>query len=900
MLKIIVKCKYIKGVKHRENMIKYMATRDGVEKVYKKNQHLPSTLKQKEMIAQLIDDYPDSIELFEFSDYTKDPTRENASECINSIIEHNLDKIATKQNYVDYIANRPRVEKIVDHGMFSDTDENIDLHELSKEVGDHEGNVWTNIISLRREDAKRLGYDQAESWIQLCRAKRNELAATMNIKPENLKWYAAFHNESHHPHIHMIAYSKDIREGYVSKQSIAHMRSMYAKDIFKQDLLHIYKEQTTLRDTIKKLSQEEISLLISKLNKSTIENNEIQKNMKQLSDKLTNHQGRKVYQYLSRDMKQLINNIVSELEKNDEIQTLLKEWWYHKDEISRTYRDTVDEHISLSQIKEFKSIKNMIIKEASSLEVSFCKDDCNIKEIENEYALDEEYDDTADDELCTGLNHSSKGDYRMEWSDEYKKAKAFLYGNNVVKQDIIQAVCILEVEAEKKNVFAISDLANIYAKGLDVEVNEEKATKLYEEAFVGFQTVHKNTEDNYAKEYSSYRVGKMLYYGQGCEQDYLKAERWFLKAPMNMYALYNLGCIYSRGLGMSEDKEKGFACFEKASIKGNPYASYEAGRMIEGNEISGKTEYSSTGYYEKAYEGFCVMEEKNHDDNLQYRLGQMCYSGKGIEEKNVPLAIRYLKQSVKMQNKHAMFLLARIYLEQEDIENIPQALLWLEELALEGNLLASNIIAKEYKTGMHIERDLTKAIFYYKKSAEQNDSFAQYQLAKIYQMLGDRLSYMEYLTLSAENGNEYSQCVLGKEFLNEDSFDIDKSLYWLKEAAHKNNQFAQYTLGKLFLFGKYVEQDKELAIQYLEASAIQGNEYAQYLLEHKDDPYHQQSTMLMTTRLFHHLGNIFTQNMLPDVGNPLIHVDKKLRQKLRMKKQALGHKADDTSAMKIK
>lgn len=899
MPKIIVKCKYIKGVKHRGNMIKYMATRDGVEKIYKKNQHLPSTLKQKEMIAQLIEDYPDSM--FEFSDYIKNSTRENASECINSILEHNLDKIATKQNYVDYIANRSRVEKIGDHGMFSDTEQQIDLHELSKEVGGHEGNVWTNIISLRREDAKRLGYDHADSWIKLCRSKRNELAATMNIKPENLKWYAAFHNESHHPHIHMIAYSKDIREGYVSKQSIAHMRSMYAKDIFKQDLLHIYKEQTVVRDAIKKMSQKEISELISILNKSTTENNIIQSKLKLLSDKLAGYQGRKVYQYLPSDMKQLVNDIVSELERNDTIQTLLKEWWNHKDEINRTYHDLAGEHISLSQIKEFKSIKNMIIKEASSLEVFFCKDDCAIKEIENEYVYDEVCEETVDgDESSIDINHSSKSDYCMEWSDEYKKTKTFLYGNDDVKQDIVQTICILEDEAVKKNVLAISDLANIYAKGIDVEVNEEKATNLYEEAFLGFQNVHKHAKDNYAKEYSSYRIGKMFCYGQGCEQDYLKAEQWFLKAPMNKYALYNLGCIYSRGLGMLEDKEKGFACFEKASTQGNPYASYEAGRMIEGKEISGKPELLSTSYYERAYEGFRIMEEKNHDDNLQYRLGQMCYSGKGIEEKNVPLAIRYLKQSVKMQNKHAMFLLARIYLEQEDIENIPQALLWLEELALEGNLIASNIIAKEYKTGLHIERDLTKAIFYYKKSTEQNDSFAQYQLAKIYEMLGDKSSSMEYLTLSAENGNEYAQYILGKELLNEDIFDIDKSIYWLKEAADKNNQFAQYTLGKLFLFGKYVEQDKELAMQYLEASALQGNEYAQYLIEHKDDPYHQQSTMLMTTRLFHHLGNIFTQNMLPDMGNPLLHVDKKLRQKTRMKKQALGHKVDDTNAMKIK
>ncbi|HQK35815.1 MAG TPA: MobP3 family relaxase, partial [Spirochaetales bacterium] len=209
---------------HLANLVEYVATREGVEKVSDSSHLLPATKNQQQLISEILKMLPDTADLFEYEDYLKKPTRENASEFISIALENNLDLIGKKKNFVDYIANRPRVEKFGSHGLFTDEGVPVVLSKVADEVSNHSGNVWTNIVSLRREDAERLGYDCAKPWQDLIRAQRNIIAENMKIAPENLRWYAAFHNESHHPHIHLIAYSINPQEAYVTKQGIENMR----------------------------------------------------------------------------------------------------------------------------------------------------------------------------------------------------------------------------------------------------------------------------------------------------------------------------------------------------------------------------------------------------------------------------------------------------------------------------------------------------------------------------------------------------------------------------------------------------------------------------------------------------------------------------------------------------
>lgn len=339
MPKIIFKCSYLKNNPkvHLENLIKYIATREGVEKIDDTKKLLPATEVQKRTIESIIKAVPKIKILSEYKDYTNNSTIENASILIQQEIENNIDLLLTKKNFVQYIAKRPRVEKIGTHGLFTDDKVPIVLSKVADEVANHKGNVWTHIISLKREDAQRLGYDNAKAWINLIRSQRNVIAKNMKISPDNLKWYAAFHNESHHPHVHLIAYSVDPKEGYVTRYGIENMREAFAKEIFKQDLIQIYEHKDESRINLKK----EVKDTINKIELGEHENKEIEKLMMLLSRRLKNTKGKKVYGYLKSDVKDIVDSILDELSKEKNISKLYLQWCEYQKEIIGMYKDEI-------------------------------------------------------------------------------------------------------------------------------------------------------------------------------------------------------------------------------------------------------------------------------------------------------------------------------------------------------------------------------------------------------------------------------------------------------------------------------------------------------------------------------------------------------------------------------
>lgn len=190
MPRIIVKCRYIKNAPaHRSNLVEYMATREGVEMLAGENR--PATKKQEELIAQLLCTAPDAKDIFEYEDYTANPTVKSASEFITQALEQNADRLTDRKVFLEYIANRPRVQRLGAHGLFGDTGAAVNLAEVQREVAEHPGNVWTNVVSLRREDAARLGFDNAAAWQSLLREKRNKIAEHMKVQVDNFRWYAA-------------------------------------------------------------------------------------------------------------------------------------------------------------------------------------------------------------------------------------------------------------------------------------------------------------------------------------------------------------------------------------------------------------------------------------------------------------------------------------------------------------------------------------------------------------------------------------------------------------------------------------------------------------------------------------------------------------------------------------
>ena len=355
---------------HIGNYVSYIATRDGVEKADSTQKFMETTERQKQIIKKLLSDYPDSKDLYEYQDYLDKPNIGNADELILRIAEAHAELFGDREKYVSYIAQRPRVEKISSHGLFTDDGVPIVLSNVQKEIAESNSNIWTHIISLKREDVERLGYNNAKAWMNLIRSQRNMIAENMKIAPENFKWYAAFHNEGHHPHIHMIAYSKKPNEAYLTEKGIENIKSNLAKVIFRQDLISIYQKQTEHRDKLRAEARDIVEDLVSKINSEIYISASVQHKLLELADRLSKTSGKKVYGYLKPDVKALVDSIVDELSNDDRIKKLYALWYEQKENTIRTYTDELPDRIPLANNKEFKSIKNAVIKEAFELNLT--------------------------------------------------------------------------------------------------------------------------------------------------------------------------------------------------------------------------------------------------------------------------------------------------------------------------------------------------------------------------------------------------------------------------------------------------------------------------------------------------------------------------------------------------
>ncbi|MBR6392336.1 MAG: hypothetical protein IKS12_03530, partial [Eubacterium sp.] len=245
-------------------------------------------------------------------------------------------------------------------GLFSATDEAIDLDDVADKVSNHQGVVWTHVISLRREDAERLGYNNADTWKQCVRRNMNELAEAHKLKPSDMEWYAAFHNTTHHPHIHLIVLSKS-GQGYLTKKGMEKMRSTFGNDIFRNEQYKLFKEQTDIRDELKAEMDEVLNGISVRRFPITDETAEL---IKQLQNELANCKGKKIYGYLPKNVKHTVDELLRHIvEENRPLQYMYARW----NEVNRLklalyYDSENDKDIPIETNKEFRSLKNMLIK----------------------------------------------------------------------------------------------------------------------------------------------------------------------------------------------------------------------------------------------------------------------------------------------------------------------------------------------------------------------------------------------------------------------------------------------------------------------------------------------------------------------------------------------------------
>lgn len=342
-----------------------MGTREGAERLPADTAQKPATKRQQGLIDTVIKKIPGTAEYPEYKEYLEQNTRAAASNFLDAVMnqEPHAEDIG---KLVTYIAERPGVVKLGKHGLFSQTDDPIDLEKAADEVQNHLGYIWTHVVSLHREDAERLGYNNADAWKSLVRRNVTAIAEAHRIPLTDLQWYGAFHNTAHHPHIHLMVYSKG-QEGYLSKQSIDGLRSCFGNDIFKQEQYHLFQLQTDLRQDIKAASEQKIRNLITHAETSPELDAGIYPLLTKLRKQLDEHSGKKVYGYLPKSIKATVNEIVEILSAEPSIAKLYKEWSKINREKLSLYYENKDPTVPLVDNKEFRSTKNMVIKAVMEL-----------------------------------------------------------------------------------------------------------------------------------------------------------------------------------------------------------------------------------------------------------------------------------------------------------------------------------------------------------------------------------------------------------------------------------------------------------------------------------------------------------------------------------------------------
>ena len=357
MAKIIFTSRYIRNASKAGNLVKYMGTREGVEKLPTGIDHSSSTKKQQDLIASIVKKYPASAEYPESIEYQQKKEKASATDFIDAFVERNSDRIGNFKKLVSYVAERPSVEKLGRHGLFSQTDDKIDLDAVAKEVSEHQGILWTHVISLRREDAERLGYNNAEAWKKAIRRNVISIAEAHKIKVSDLRWYAAFHNTTHHPHVHLLVYSRDPRTGYLTNKGIESMRSAFARDLFRNEQYKLFQMETQQRDLLK----QKVNKLLDNMDVSREASPELVALFQTLVTQLDGYRGKRVYGYLPKPIKETVNKIVDELAKEPTVSKMYDTWC----EINRAklsvYSEKEKHPVPLSENDVFRSIKNTIL-----------------------------------------------------------------------------------------------------------------------------------------------------------------------------------------------------------------------------------------------------------------------------------------------------------------------------------------------------------------------------------------------------------------------------------------------------------------------------------------------------------------------------------------------------------
>lgn len=571
--------------------------------------------------------------------------------------------IDKRENYVGYIAMRPGAEKRGAHGLFHAGETPLALSKVAREVAAHEGIVWTNILSITRKDAERLGYETGEAWRTLLKANTHLMADAMKIPAGDLIWYAAFHNEAHHPHIHMVAYSKG-KEPYLSEAGIQKMKSAFAREIFREDLLPLYAMQTERREAIGK----ETEKMISEISSAPAKNPVLIAKFIELSERLKSVKGRKVYGYLPGPLRKLTDEILTELSKEDALAACYAAWQEGQRSIETIYQDAPRRPQSLSENKAFRNLKNKIITEA----LSFAMQELTFEELPE---TDEGFFPEAEEDGVPKRSKQAAAGNLSQLFDWYLEAKACLYDDPENEYyDPEKGEQLLRLSAAGGLAVAKYRLGMELLTGKHFAKDAEEGIDLLWECA------------NQGNQYAQYQLGRVYLAGVDAAQDLPLSESLFESAADqgNSFAMYSLAKMHLAGLAKEASAARAIELLTESAEKDNVHAEYLLGKFyLRGEHVPGDS-IKAEMLLKKA-------AEKDHAQ-AEYLLGKSYALGKELP-KDMTKALRYLRRACKKENQYAQYQLGKMYLFGQDITRDEDAgKILLSKAAAQGNAYAKLIL----------------------------------------------------------------------------------------------------------------------------------------------------------------------------------------------------------------
>lgn len=345
MARLIIFNDYLNASKNKSHLLEslhYISEREGVETNDKNiryrtplNQVTSSKAvseNQERLIKQLLNDFPDLNEDLILEEYEKNKNMYTASIFISDAMNQIEEMAFSNEIYMQYISTRPNVEKNEDmsHGLFDITG-SADLSSIEDELKNKDGNVWRSIISLRRTDAAQLDFENQKAWREMLINHIPKLAEEMNIPFDHFRWCAAFHNESYHPHIHMMYWSTQEHEGFCSKETIHNFKSALVNDIFSNEIW-LHKEfKTEKRNDLEKEFKEKFEINLNEIldtgTKEAMKSlpKEIYDDMLKLSQ-IINPKGSHYYQYQSPEVKNQTDLIVAKILSSNDMSPIVNEY----------------------------------------------------------------------------------------------------------------------------------------------------------------------------------------------------------------------------------------------------------------------------------------------------------------------------------------------------------------------------------------------------------------------------------------------------------------------------------------------------------------------------------------------------------------------------------------------